>query len=377
MIGSRHSNSNRRPRIAHVFPSHSWGGAEIYAVQLALAQMEAGENVVLWVPENSRLEKEALDAGISVINDPVPWRFQPFSLIKLAAVIQRTRLDVLYFHWSGGAWAFWGVGWLVSVKRLYHVHLWMKHSKTDPLHWLLYRSLDLIFVAGRRAEERVLKLLPVRKGQVRILPYAIPKIPSFDVVKRNDVGLRDSSIVIGIFARHDRQKGQLEFLKALQRFSGLDLQVFLVGDPTFGEADSQSYHQELVEIMSSPLLNQRVVSLESQREFQKYLALCDVLAVPSYHESYSLMILHAFSLGIPVLASDSGGTPDLVNDSRGWLFAPENVDAILQVLKSLSVVEIQKRKAGLQDFVQKHHTFESVTALLTQQMMSVFPAKLK
>ena len=57
-------------------------------------------------------------------------------------------------------------------------------------------------------------------------------------------------------------------------------------------------------------------------ELPPYYAMCDVLAVPSTYENLGLSPLEAMSTGKPVVASDTGGLPEVVKDMETGLLVP-------------------------------------------------------
>jgi N-acetyl-alpha-D-glucosaminyl L-malate synthase BshA len=69
-------------------------------------------------------------------------------------------------------------------------------------------------------------------------------------------------------------------------------------------------------------LGARVAFLGKQEEFTEWLAACDVFLLPSEQESFGLAALEALSCGVPVVASDIGGLPELVEDGRSGYLVP-------------------------------------------------------
>lgn len=64
-------------------------------------------------------------------------------------------------------------------------------------------------------------------------------------------------------------------------------------------------------------------------ELVALLAGATVSAVPSrWHENQPLAVLESFALGVPVLATDLGGLPELVDAGTGWVCAADDVTAL-------------------------------------------------
>jgi glycosyltransferase involved in cell wall biosynthesis len=63
----------------------------------------------------------------------------------------------------------------------------------------------------------------------------------------------------------------------------------------------------------------------------------DVFVLPSLCESCSMSLLEAMSHGLPIIATNVGGTPELVEDNRnGLLVAPGNAAALGSAIQRLS-----------------------------------------
>jgi len=66
------------------------------------------------------------------------------------------------------------------------------------------------------------------------------------------------------------------------------------------------------------------------------LAACDALVMASVNDSYPQAPLEAMAVGLPVIATRSGGFPSMINldpaHPTGWLVAPDDVDAFADAL---------------------------------------------
>jgi glycosyltransferase involved in cell wall biosynthesis len=92
----------------------------------------------------------------------------------------------------------------------------------------------------------------------------------------------------------------------------------------------------------------------SQAEAIRLMAACDLFVLNSTHEGLPHVILEAMSLGLPVVATAVGGTPEVVCDGdNGRLIAPADDDALVQVLSQLvsSPEERQRLARGAQQTV--------------------------
>jgi N-acetyl-alpha-D-glucosaminyl L-malate synthase BshA len=72
-------------------------------------------------------------------------------------------------------------------------------------------------------------------------------------------------------------------------------------------------------------LGDRVTAPGLVESLEDVLPLADVLLLPSWHESFGLVALEAMACGVPVIATDRGGTDEFVDDGvNGYLRAPDD-----------------------------------------------------
>ena len=63
----------------------------------------------------------------------------------------------------------------------------------------------------------------------------------------------------------------------------------------------------------------------------------DVLLLPSWHESFGLVALEAMACGVPVIATDRGGTDEFLDDGvNGFLRAPDDHAGIARAALALA-----------------------------------------
>ena len=129
---------------------------------------------------------------------------------------------------------------------------------------------------------------------------------------------------VGIFAKHKGVIGLIHAFAALRHPAHLNL----VGTgPDEGE-----YRQLVVELGCSARV--RFWGKVENREMGSVYAQTDVLVLPSiWRENQPVSITEAMAGGIPVIASDAGGIPELIQDGHtGLLFELGNVKALTRAL---------------------------------------------
>ena len=88
-------------------------------------------------------------------------------------------------------------------------------------------------------------------------------------------------------------------------------------------------------------LTDRVAFVGAHERFEPLLAASDVFVLPSEQESFGLAALEAMSCGVPVVATDVGGLPELIEHGQtGFLTSPGDVATM-----AAHVLELAKKPA--------------------------------
>ncbi len=78
----------------------------------------------------------------------------------------------------------------------------------------------------------------------------------------------------------------------------------------------------------------RFCGRKSHTEIPEWMAACDVFCLPSLREGCPNVVLEALSSGRPVVASQVGGVPELLNDATGLLVTAGDADEFAKALQT-------------------------------------------
>jgi glycosyltransferase involved in cell wall biosynthesis len=139
---------------------------------------------------------------------------------------------------------------------------------------------------------------------------------------------------VGLIGRFAPQKGQREFVTAAAslRDAFPDARFLLCGDALFGDSNGQHYQRHVLSDLPS-----NVRHLGWRDDVYEVLKELDLLVVPSRNEGgIPTVILEAFSTGVAVLATPSGGAAEIIKEGEnGFLLASPRVPAITGRLREL------------------------------------------
>jgi glycosyltransferase involved in cell wall biosynthesis len=74
----------------------------------------------------------------------------------------------------------------------------------------------------------------------------------------------------------------------------------------------------------------------AQDQLPRWYRAMDLLAMPSRYETMSNAVLEGMACGVPFVASAVGGSKALANTNAGWLFEPESISSLAELLKAVA-----------------------------------------
>lgn len=105
--------------------------------------------------------------------------------------------------------------------------------------------------------------------------------------------------------------------------------------------------KKLERLSSSLGINTTVVFAGAQQKIREYYWAADVFTLASRDEGLSNALLEAMACGLPVVSSNVGGTPDVVEEAKnGFLYEAQNYHQLAQKLTILFHRQIDWNKMG-------------------------------
>lgn len=175
---------------------------------------------------------------------------------------------------------------------------------------------------------------------------------------RERVGICKDDKVVGFIGRLVKEKGIIELVEALVMVKRVfpDTKLVIIGSgrvPTERDTRTKS---ELMSLIAQHGLDEDVLFTGFVEEMREWLAIIDVLVLPSYREGMPQSILEAMSMEKPVVATNIRGCrEEVVHGETGYLVPVKDPDKLAKaIIGVLSDSMLAKRmgEAGRQRVVE-------------------------
>jgi glycosyltransferase involved in cell wall biosynthesis len=316
--------------VLHTESSPGLGGQEIRTLHEARWTAERRWRVILACQPEGRLLERARQAGLEAVALPMKAAWDMRAMARLVRLIRRERVSIVHTHssvdaWLGGMAARAGG---VPVVRTRHVSIAIRRGFNPVYTWLA----DRVITSGE-AIRRLVVAAGAPAGRVVAIPAGVD-LAEFPFRRRSDAlaqSLAVSPPVIGSVAMFRGSKGHAHLVEAfaLVRRPHPGATLLLVGDGI-----RRAWVEGLVRDAG---LAGAVVFTGFRRDVAALLGIMDCFALASTRtEGVPQSLLQAFAAGVPVVATDVGGVPEVVADGATGLLvragAPDLAHGIERVL---------------------------------------------
>ena len=311
--------ASRILNIAHIDTGRDFRGGQDLLLSLARGLKQRGHRQVIVCPRNSPLAERAVAEQQEVM--------RLGSIRILRERLRDQRFDIVHAHDGKAQTISFRASIGLPVRRVASrqvaftprhpwIHRW-KYARTCHGVIAISQSVRQVLIATGVPDSHIAVIAPGIE-----MPRELPG-PDVRAAARARWGFAKDDFVIGHAAAFTREKGQDLALQAalLLRPRLPRARMLLAGD---GPERSQP---GMIELASKAAGIAQLPGFVDNLD-QFYAAL-DLYIMPSRSEAWGLTALRAMAYGLPVIATDVGGLPEMVEQGKsGWLVPPESPEAL-------------------------------------------------
>jgi D-inositol-3-phosphate glycosyltransferase len=337
--------------IAIVCFSSSVGGLELSTIRLAGEFNKRLAQSLLVIPSETPLSREAAKQDLNT--EYLRPRLKYGDLLaswRLANILRSHQIDIAVVMQSkdinvvAAAKLF-----LPRVKLVFYQQMRSRVDKRDVFHTWMYSKLSLWISLTKLMKQEVLEHTRMPEQLIHVVPLG-RDTQLFDptLYDRKKARLRYNlplnRRIVGVIGRLDPQKGQEEFLRSLPLVLKEHADAFYVilGEETRGE---EGFGRRLVNLSYELGIQSSVRFLPFTENVPEFMAAIDVFVMPSYGETFGLVLIEAMAMEKPVVATGAGGVPEIVEDGRDGLLIPPRDSKALAEAISLLLKDSSLRKS--------------------------------
>ena len=380
----RRPTPTKRMRILYLITRSELGGAQTHLMDLMGGFRDHLDQLVAAGASDSDLarregRRDYLTAALRDMNIPfyaVESLVQPIdpaqdcrALMNLVRLIRSVKPDLIHAHTSKAGILGRLAARVTGVPVVFTAHTW-SFAEGNSLKW------KVVGIPGERVAARWTKrIINVSDANRRL---AIEKrVGSAEKLVTIHNGIADDGtrarpeladpVRLVMVARFSSQKDHMTLVRALAAISA-PFRLLLVGDgPTLPEVKAE---------VTRLGLEDRVEFCGARNDVVSILARCQMLVLTTNAEGFPITILEAMRAGLPVIATDTGGTGEsVVHEDSGLLVPVRDVAAVKTALARL--LESPALRVRMGNAGRARYEREFGLSAMLRKTLSVYEAALR
>lgn len=318
----------------------------------AFAELEYEISLISPVPISKNIDRRVNIFDLSNLKGS---KMGYFNLVhKVRKLVREIQPDILHAHYASSC------GFISNCCN-YHpliISVWGSDVFDFPRKSWLHRSIlksnlkaaDVVLSTSHMMAVETQKYLPNNDKPLYITPFGVDTT-LFSPVDRVD---KTQHVTIGVIKTLEKIYGIDILIEAFsllcQKYSNIKL--LIIGNGS--ELSSLQQQLKMLQIVDKV----DILPAISHHLVPGYLAKIDIFVMPSRQESFGVAVLEASACGLPIVASNVGGLPEVIEDSvTGFLVPPDRPQDLAKKISQLIESPGLRKSMGQQgrNFVEKHY----------------------
>ena len=361
--------------ILYIITKSVWGGAAKYVYDLATHLPKSEFKVAVAAGGQGKFAKKIAQAQIPYVEianfqRQINFFREFFAFFEIVSLLFQLKPDIIHVN-SSKAGGVVGVAAFIyrtlykiqntkyKIQVIFTAHGWAFSEDRPKIQIILIKLFSRItalfyhqiICVSEYDRQTALKnkIAPARKLKTihnGIDFEAISFLPREEAQKKL-LG-RTSKLVIGTIAEWTKNKGLIYLIKATQtlKLKEEEFDVVLIGS-------GENPDKEIMYNYDKKYNLDNVRLIEFIENAASYLKAFDIFILPSLKEGLPYTILEAIAAKVPIIATNVGGIPEMIeNNENGLLIQPKDPDIIRQKIEEI-INNPQKSKSMTQKAKQK------------------------
>lgn len=360
-------------KILYVNGTAHIGGAEVSLLNLVKRMDREAFRPVAAVPSEGslteKLRRANLETKITRLMEFSRHRVPSFFIatFELASLIRKERVDLVHANSIYISEQSLFAAKLAGVPCICHVRDLVPVLGAGKVKMTAFKKMDKIIAISDAVKKDLTEKLSVPMEKVVRIYNGVdtqefnPGISGESFRQEFKLG---SSRLVGMVGRLSPEKGHEIFLRAASQTvrDRKDVRLIIVGSSDLGPGDYRGKLDKLIERLG---IKEKVVFTGFREDLPQVMAAMDIIVMPSTAEPFGRVIVEAMACGRPVIATNSGGAPEIISEECGFLVEPqdprglkEKIIYLLEDENRFQQIKRAARKKAVDYFGIERHVFE-------------------
>jgi len=363
-------------RIAHIVSTFDIGGLENGIINLINTMDHSEFDHSLYVLSGDAQAKDRFNRAIPVHTLHKRDGNDPKTIFRLLKHYREYKPDIVRTY----GWGSWLEG-LISSKLygnnsiIHSEHGYIAEqlggipSRRRIAQKLAARFTDHIISVSEAISQTLINEVGIPSNKINTIINGVDTnrfTPGINHDLRQSLSIDENSIILGTVARLDPIKDIASVIQALPELSNIE---YIIA----GDGPEQSRLEQLAQELK---VAKRVHFLGKRSDIPDLMKIFDIFIIPSIKEGTSNTLLEAMATACPVIATHTGGTPDIIaHNETGILIPPQSPESTISAVTEMS--SNPNRRLALGKQARKHIVDKWSLDLMVEKYESLYHHAIK
>lgn len=307
-------------KIVHLFCYPGNGGAEKYSLYLSYEAKKSGHEVSFILGAEGPMIDQLRNKNYKHKIISMPSWYNLRAIRQLKGYFEENSTQIVHTHFLREHFlAVFAklLGANVKVVRTFH-RLDQLPARVRPFYWFIQRKTDAFIAISKHIRAHLIKS-GINEKKITLIYNGVPQINC----QKHTEG-------IGFIGRLTKEKGIKEFVES--NLGQLKTQKFVVA----GDGPESANIKKLIN--DNKLNIELMGNVDNQQDFFENIS---VLILPSKTEVMPLVVLEAYSIGVPVVCFDIEPLREIIE--KKFMASPGDYSALLRLAQNYSKVDLSEK----------------------------------
>jgi len=277
--------------------------------------------------------------------------YKIFKNKEITTVLGNNTGDTIYSVYS----SFFG------KEHINYIHDMIEKDSIIAKSLLVFDRFITRYIAVSNAVKNALVKIGIKEDKIEVIYNGLEHKPNFTQKEIR------SKIIFGFVGNIDDRKNPLEFVKFIEIAKSIYKDKEISGQMIFGSVLDEKLFETLQQSIKDKDLPIELLGRVDRGQMQNFYDVIHFLVLTSKKDPLPTVILEAFNNGIPVIAHNIDGVPEMVEDGVNGFLYKSNDDFVSILMRVLNIDYMLMKKlanAGIQNKFCRDNKSKKIEKLL-------------
>ncbi len=324
-------------KVLQILACHRLGGTETFSIDLVKRLRSRGIDAYLanlWAPsEMDTIASQELKQYYFGISGLGYW-LGPKCLWNTLLLLRKEKFDIVHAYGLRVSLMVRLMRLLAPLRRLCIGIRGVDEQRNaieSSLDHITERLVDKVVCNSHSVADVRMLREKTKASKIEIIPNGIDTMrfdpTRYQEITRSKLGINHEGFLIACVGNFRPEKDHRNLIEAVAKISNKisGVKILLVGQDPMRE--------EIERLVSEKQLEDFFCFTGPRQDIPELLMVCDAFVLPSRNEGMPRALMEAMLMGLPVITTDAGGTPEVIENNISGLMVPkQNPDALAEGL---------------------------------------------